>query len=73
MLIQKFRAEFSPKITDNYSDYKQFQFWMDFFVETTKFDEDNTETRFPILIYEPNKVKTSVLFNEPKQPYIHLL
>uniref|UniRef100_A0A915KQI7 Protein kinase domain-containing protein n=1 Tax=Romanomermis culicivorax TaxID=13658 RepID=A0A915KQI7_ROMCU len=62
-LINKFREGTSPKSPEAFSDYKQFIFWIDFFVEMSKnhegiaggLGEKSDDTRFPILIAEPNK------------------
>ncbi|VDP00708.1 unnamed protein product [Soboliphyme baturini] len=55
-LLIQFREGIPPRSPESYADYKQFSFWMDFFVETSKSDEKCIDTRFPVLSMEPSKL-----------------
>ncbi|KRZ91947.1 Mitogen-activated protein kinase kinase kinase 15 [Trichinella sp. T8] len=55
-LIKRFRETLNRSMPENQFDYRQFLFWMEFFVENTKSDEICTDTRFPVLTMEPSKI-----------------
>ncbi|KRZ52183.1 Mitogen-activated protein kinase kinase kinase 15 [Trichinella nativa] len=65
-LIKRFRETLNRSMPENQFDYRQFLFWMEFFVENTKSDEICTDTRFPVLTMEPSKIyiPSYVLVNE---------
>jgi mitogen-activated protein kinase kinase kinase 5 len=55
-LINQFRKENEDEPI--HAERKVFEFWMEFFCEAIK-TEDNTDIRFPILIFEPHHNKSS--------------